>query len=144
MPSGRLKPKSKALLRDLVGQPSKIGFVSLLKELRLLSDSEFEAALAEASRGTATVARQKSAGKKSSRPRDTPVARIAGVLRDLRGFSDSEAQRWLAVALIRDGVDPSLIPRYSPSVHLENWLESLLKAVRSAVVYDVASADLSR
>jgi hypothetical protein len=76
---------------------------------------------------------------KKAAPKDAPVSRIANVLRATRGMSDAEAQRWLAFALVKDGVDASLIPEPSISMPLESWLERLLESVRSAVVYDVAS-----
>jgi len=82
--------------------------------------------------------------RRESAPKDAPTTRIARVLRSLRGLSDVDAQRWLASALIKDGVHVSLIPEPSTSLPLETWLERLLTAVRSAVVFDVASAGLPR
>lgn len=119
---------------------------SLLKELSGLSDAELTAALAEAA-GEAVEAPKKkppATKRKKTAAKDSPIARIAGVLRSSRGLSDEDAQRWLAFALIKDGVDPSQIPAPSDALGLEAWLERLLQAVRSAVVFDVASTGIQR
>lgn len=119
---------------------------SLLKELRALTEDEFNTALIKAAGENVAAPKKKSTTTKrtQSAPKDAPITRIAHVLRVSRGLSDLDAQRWLACALIKDGVDASLIPEPSTSVPIEAWLERLLQSVRSAVVFDVASAGLAR
>src|SRR5262245_20004321 len=109
MPS-TLRPKSRALLRNLVGGHSGTGLASLLKELRALTDAEFKAALDEAAGTSSPHAKKKLPKKSATLRKDSPVARVAKVLRVTRGLSDHDAQLWLSSALARDGIDPTRIP----------------------------------
>jgi len=112
---------------------------SLLKEIRALSDEDFTAALREA-KGVTPPAKPKLPKRQpSKRPKDSPVARIAKVLRETRGLSDCDAQLWLRSALQRDGVDAAKIPAVI-NAPLETWLEILLKTVRSADAFAVATS----
>ncbi|MDG4560695.1 MAG: hypothetical protein P9E88_05320 [Candidatus Competibacter sp.] len=114
---------------------------SLLTEIRSLTDEEFHVALADAAgEKPAAAPKKKAAAKPKKLAKDSPVARIAAVVKQQRGLSDYNGQTWLRSALERDGVDPALIPDVSEQASLENWLEVLLKSVRSAVVYDVATS----
>jgi aryl-alcohol dehydrogenase-like predicted oxidoreductase len=119
---------------------------SLLKELRALTADELAAVLNEAAGEVVRPQKKKSTSpkQKKSTSKDSPIARIASVLRSSRGLSDGDAQRWLAFALTKDGVDSTLIPAPSEALHLEAWLERLLQSVRSAVVFDVATAGIQR
>jgi len=112
---------------------------SLLKELRGLTDEDFKAALNDAA-GPPSPAARKKAPKKSAKPRkDSPVARVAKVLRETRGLADHDAQVWLRAALQRDGVDVARIPATSDEP-LEIWLEVLFETVRSADALAVAQS----
>jgi hypothetical protein len=113
--------------------------VSLFKELRALTDKKFKEALDEAA-GASQPPAKKKPPKKLAKPRkDSPVARVAKVLRVTRGLSDHDAQLWLSSALQRDGVDPARIPAVSEGT-LETWLEVLFETVRSADAYAVAES----
>jgi hypothetical protein len=116
---------------------------SLLKEIRALTDAEFKAALDEAA-GTSSPQAKKKQPKKSAKLRkDSPVARVAKLLRVTRGLSDHDAQLWLSSALQRDGIDPTRIPAVSEGT-LEAWLEVLFETVRSADAYAVAESGSPR
>jgi hypothetical protein len=109
---------------------------SLLNEIRALSDGEFAAVLHEAEE-VATLPAKLPKRQPSKRPKDSPITRIAKVLRETRGLSDRDAQLWLRSALQRDGVDAARIPAVVDA-SLEAWLETLLKTVRSVDAYAVA------
>lgn len=136
MPSTLLKPSHRRLLKDLVGQR---GLVSLLREIRSLSDKDFEAALKEA-KVRRPAQKRRPPAKRARLPKDSPVARVAELLKQ-RGLSDSEAQHWLRSALVRDGVERSRLPPVSDNLSLEKWLGVLFKTVQSAVAYDVARSE---
>src|SRR5262249_50329159 len=108
--------------------------------IRTLSNEDLAAALREAE-GVTTFPDKRKLPKRqpSKRPKDSPVARIAKVLRETRGLSDRDAQVWLRCALQRDGVDVAKIPAVVDA-SLETWLETLLKTVRSADAFAVVTS----
>lgn len=104
-----------------------------------MSDSEFAVLSEELLAGAAKTSKKskgKASGGKKKLPKDSPVARVSAVLSE-RGFSGPSAQEWLARALVRDGIDPALIP-IPQSDDVELWLTELFRKVSSAVVFDVA------
>ena len=140
MPSIRLKPKSKSLLKELVGRS---GLVSLLVEVRALSPEDFQAVLEDASGKPAAGKKKIAPSKRTPKlSKDSPIVRVANVLKGELGLSDLDAQLWLRSALKRDGVDASLLPPAAERSSLEAWLDVLFRTVQSSVAYDVAKAGL--
>lgn len=116
--------------------------MGLLRELRSLPDEAFAEALREAQEGNQRAPKPKAKRGGGKRPKDSPVSRIAHVLRTKRGMSDAEAQAWLRDALQRDGTPAAAIPPPFEGP-LEAWLDALLLSVRSSDAYAVAMDGLT-
>jgi hypothetical protein len=110
--------------------------VSLHQELSSISPADF-AANFDVLTGAVPPAAKAPKPKATKVPKDSPVTRVAKVLRDERGLSDDVAKSWLITALIKDGISPQKIPP-TQDVSLEVWLTQLFKKVSSATANDLA------
>lgn len=110
-----------------------------MKEVRQLSNSEFETLLSSTFQRQPKSKKPRSVPRKNVRPKDSPVARIAAALKKHRGLTGDGAKKWLGSALNNDGIDGSMIPGVG-SESLEEWLDKLLKTISSSVVYDVVKS----
>jgi len=126
------------MLKELIGQYGDSS-ISVLRVIRRLSDDDFEGLIAVSLAGDAKAAKKtkaKTSGSKKKLPKDSPVTRIAAEL-SRRGLSGRNAQEWLALELVRDGVQSGQIPQ-PKSDDVEEWLAELVRCVSSAIVFDVA------
>lgn len=116
--------------------------MALFQEIRSLSDLDYasliEHSLAVGKAPPKKFSRSKS---KSTRPSDSPVLRVAKILREKRSLNDQQAIVWLRNALLEDGVQATRIPQASDA-DLEAWLDKLFNKVSSAVVFDIANTNL--